>query len=329
MEGKLRHEFETGELVISNKSSYKDFLDKWIELEIKPNLRPLTTYNHKSAIKNICRNLGQVQIQKLTPIQIKEHINKELKRGLKPSTILIQVRIIKQSLRKAVEWQIISKNPADFVTAPKVEEYKNGVFDDEHVFKVFEVTKYTDLYIPCLLGFLCGLRNGEICGLRWEDVNLAEKTANITNAYEWNPETGEMELSPLKTKNSKTAISLPDIVVTALKEERIKQLAEGRSKSKYVWTDENGNPHRPRHLQRRFATMLKNNGLPTSLRPHDMRHTFATMLFESGLSDKDVSEATRHAKCSFTADYYVHMRKTRKRLPAEAMNNKFGKLEND
>ncbi|MBP2650148.1 MAG: phage integrase family protein [Firmicutes bacterium] len=335
----LEHELLTdlarGQIVVDTRLTVKDFLAKWLEVEIKPALRPRTIYLYTAQINNICKKIGQIELRSLTPLQIKEHMNSELTRGLSSSSLGTQIAILKRAMKKAKEWHLVIDNPCEYLRLPKRSEPKNAVYSPQQVEILLKAAKSTVLYLPCLLGFLCGLRRGEICGLRWQDVALEREIANICHNFDRNPLTKKAELGLVKTPASKSEISLPKIVVNALKSEQDaqnqnkRQLGQHYNDLGFIWAKPDGSPHLPDFLYTEFIKLIKTTKLPV-IRPHDMRHTFATLLWESGLDDKSVSAATRHANASFTSDYYVHLRQSVKHRPAEAIDSLFKEqLEKD
>ncbi|MBP2650152.1 MAG: phage integrase family protein [Firmicutes bacterium] len=329
-ERQLLVDIERGVLKITEKTTLNTFIDKWIELEIEPTLAPRTTYNYRKKMNCLVNNIGDISLDKITPIKIKGHINTELRRGLKPSSIHAQMTVIKLALRKAVQWGLLTSNPCDYMDLPKVDEPNNAIYTPEQVDTAIMCMNGTYLYLPCILGFFCGLRRGEICGLRWQDVDLENKKAAIVHSYNRNPLTGKLELQKVKTPASKAKISLPDIAVAALTSEKEQQNKDRQLAGKayqdedHVWAWPTGEPRQPDQLYLDFTNMLITNNLPV-IRPHDMRHTFATLLYEAGLDDKSVSAAVRHARASFTTDYYVHMREKTKSQAAEAINRRYPK----
>ncbi|MBP2642164.1 MAG: integrase family protein [Firmicutes bacterium] len=329
-EMQLLVDIERGDLKITKNTTLKKFIDKWIEVEIEPTLAPRTTYNYRKKMNCLVNNLGDLPLDQITSFKIKEHINAELKRGLKPSSVHSQMSVIKLAMRKAVQWQLLNQSPCDYMDLPKINEPNNAIYTPEQVNKVMGVIEGTCLYLPCVLGFFCGLRRGEICGLRWQDVDLENKKARIVHSYNRNPLTGEMQLQKVKTTASKAKIPLPDIAIAALMAEKEQQEKDRKTagssyqESNHVWSRPTGEPRQSDQLYLDFTNMLISNGLPV-IRPHDMRHTFATLLYESGLDDKAVSAAVRHAKASFTTDYYVHVREKVKRQSADAINSLFPK----
>lgn len=379
LEREIRTKLDKGELTITNKTTLKQFLFKWLELEIKPHRRPATVENYTDRINALCSNLGEAQLDKLKPTTILEHINKELKRGLKPTSVQAQFAVLNQALKKAVQWQLLSRNPCDAVTPPQRNEPNNGVWTREQVTRFLDFNKESSMYLVWLLGFLCGLRRGEILGLQWQDVDLKNKCAQVRYSLDRMDEAEAIRLfeakeirwfgcksktktdkngnpiaptvlalGPTKTKQSRGYVSLPDIVVDVMETIRKKQMAGLGSKKKnsatakltqlpdvnFVIRHSDGLPYEPDYithaLPRAIEAYNAQQDLPADkklpeIRVHDMRHTYVTILYELGLDTKAVSEAARHAKTSFTSDYYVHLRKEVKQRPAEVINLNFKK----
>jgi integrase len=129
--------------------------------------------------KNIVPLLGGVSLRTLRPTQISEAYTKALGEGrrdgtggLAPSTVVYMHRLIKQALAHAVRWEMIARNPADAVDAPKVERGLMTTYDMEQTVELLEAVRGTRLLVPVLLGVMCGLRRGEIAALRWGHLDL-------------------------------------------------------------------------------------------------------------------------------------------------------------
>ena len=82
-------------------------------------------------------------------------------------------RVLKQALGQAVHWELLIHNPAEGVDPPKVNSKPMQTYDIPQTVELIEVVRGTPLLIPTLLAVLCGLRRGEICALRWRNVDLA------------------------------------------------------------------------------------------------------------------------------------------------------------
>jgi integrase len=347
-ERELITDYSRGEVVFSEKTTVESFLNKWLDVEIKPDKREGTSSSYSFKIKNIIKIIGSVELEKLSPLKIKEYLNTERERGLRPTSVQCQYSVLKQALDKAVDWQLISKNPCASVDSPKRNAPHNAVYTPEEVQRFLDLAKPTSLYIVALLGFLCGLRRGEICGLRWEDINLAERSAFIRNSLSLNRETKQLELGPLKTDSSEGYIPIPHVVILALenelKQQKLNKLQLGPcfKKIEYVCCHEDGSPLYPNSLYHDFIKFIKNQNIKIDndekikeedkekmklpvIRIHDMRHTHATLLLRQKIDVKIVSKKLRHKKSSFTANYYQHVANDMQNETATAMDDMFGK----
>jgi len=334
IERNRRTDKDNGRFVISTKSTVKEFLEKWLSLEIRPHKRPSTVANYENQVKALNRNLSEANLGKLKAMTIQEHLNLELKRGLKPTSIQYQFSVLKQALDKAVIWEIITRNPCDAVNRPQRNDPKNGIFTFEEVISFLNYIEKTKIYLIAVLGFFCGLRREEILGLRWLDVDIKGKNIFVRNGLYRDKTTGKLTLGGVKTKKSKDYVPLPDIVIEALKNERKRQMQLKDKvifKNRYVVCHDDGQPYDPSYITHAIPKLIKryNENLEKGksilpvIRVHDMRHSYVTMLYELGLDTKAVSEAARHARSSFTNDYYVHLRKSVKHRPAEVLNLNF------
>ncbi|MDT8902228.1 tyrosine-type recombinase/integrase [Anaeroselena agilis] len=297
LERSLRTDLDRGNITFSDKTTLEKFLNQWLEIVIKPNLRASTYANYKVQIKNISKNLGNTDLIKLKAPQIQAHYNSELQRPLKkdkdgnvvktvrPTSVRLQHSILTMALDKAVEWQLIPKNPCNFTDPPQKNKPKNAAYAPQHVQTAIDIAEDTNLYLPVLLGFLCGLRRGEICGLRWSDLNLREKYAKVQHSldrmniddairlhkdgivawygYPSKDNKSVLALGPVKTDESEGYVSLPTIVINELRMELLAQIIQmerlGPSyhDHDFVWIWDDGRPHDPDYLYHSFKKMIR------------------------------------------------------------------------
>ena len=170
-----------------------------------------------------------------------------------------------------------------------------------------------------LLSMQLGLRIGEVCGLRWGDVNFQARTITISRTLQrienpdksaGAPKTVLAALEP-KTMNSYRVVPLPTHLLPLLK-----RFCPGRS-SGYV-IGENGCCVEPRTLRNRFRRILTDCGLP-DVNFHALRHSFATACVEGGIDIKSLSELLGHANVQITLNTYVHPSMEQKRRQLEQM----------
>jgi len=156
------------------------------------------------------------------------------------------------------------------------------------------------------------MRQGELLGLKWDDVDLNEGVIRVRRTLTRSK--GRILLGEPKTKKSRRSVRLTSTAVQALKAHRKRQL-EDRMRYADLWEDhglvfttQTGTLINPMNLTKRsFAKLLKRAGLPGSTRFHDLRHTCATLLLSRNVHPKYVQELLGHATIAITLDTYSHV----------------------
>ncbi len=183
------------------------------------------------------------------------------------------------------------------------------------------VTNPTTQNIGILLALCCGLRIGEVCALRWENVDLVRRVINIsvTTGRIYNCESMETECytSSPKTKNSNREIPISPILLEALR--KVKKQQPGHE---FVVGD-GYKAKEPRTYRDTFNRMLKRLNIPPIVF-HGLRHTFATRCIESQCDYKTVSVILGHANIATTLNLYVHPNLDQKKRCIDKMTRFIG-----
>ena len=172
---------------------------------------------------------------------------------------------------------------------------------------------------------MTGMRQGELLGLHWRNVDLEQSTIQIRSQLQRGGVLGEP-----KTPKSRRQVSLPAIAVEALRRRHTGQLRE-RSEAGIAWNESDlvftnliGNAVNPANLRSRsFIPLLRNVGLP-QIRFHDLRHTSATLLLTLGTNPKVVQEIIGHSQIAVTLDVYSHVLPTMQRDAMADLNRLLG-----
>ena len=158
-----------------------------------------------------------------------------------------------------------------------------------------------------VLAIMTGMRQGELLGLHWHEVNLETETIHVRSQLK----RGGVLGSP-KTDSSRRQIDLPAIAIEALRRQRIRHLHERSeagaswSESNLVFTNSVGNAINPSNLRSRsYVPLLKSTRLPV-IRFHELRHSTATLLLSLGCNPKVVQELLGHSQIGVTMDVYSH-----------------------
>ena len=165
--------------------------------------------------------LGAIKLSQLRPADLQRYYAAQLDSGLAPSSVRKDHNAIHSALKHAVMMRMLATNPADFVTPPRVTRTEMTALDETEAVKMLHGAEGTSLHMPLYLALGTGMRRGEMLGLRWSDVDLdgAALTVNQTlqEAY------GEIIFKEPKTTRSRRRITLPGVVVDALRVNRAEQ----------------------------------------------------------------------------------------------------------
>ncbi|MGF2712597.1 tyrosine-type recombinase/integrase [Bacillus cereus] len=307
----LEQSLTLGTYIQPNKILYKEYLlERFLEDKMtKVKKQTLNTYRW-IVEKHIIPAIGDVELTKLNPIIIQGLYNKLTKEKVLSDENIQKVHtLINDSLKKAERWGLIARNPAALVDRPKSVKKEITVWNVEEVRQFLKDAKKSGrYYIAFLLALTTGMRQGEILGLRWKDVDFENGCVRITQTLSSD---GKDLLPYTKTKSGSRTIDLPEETVTALKKHWLFIRGEREKNRSYKNLDlvvctEFGTPTHKSNIRRGFKSIIKKADIP-KIRFHDMRHTHATLLLLQGVNPKIVSERLGHADVRITLDTYSHL----------------------
>ncbi|GHV02842.1 site-specific integrase [Clostridia bacterium] len=294
----------------NEQTRLSDFLDWWIETVIKGNVRRNTYTAYRGYIDNhIKRLLGNNRLKELTPAAIQQFVHTLCteERGLAAKTVRVVASMLSGALECAAGYGYIPKNPCVKMRLPKAAEKEVEVFTQDEQSRIeYAVERSEDARtLGIVICLYTGLRLGELCGLRWENIDFENKFITVRKSLNRAENKGGgrnktvmLEQEP-KTANAKRIIPLPDFLREMLKK------AKSESNGPPVISMKNGRYVNPRTLQILYAKLLKTAGVP-HCKFHTTRHTFATRAIEIGMDIKSVSEILGHANATITINRYVH-----------------------
>ncbi|WP_017756775.1 site-specific integrase [Calidifontibacillus oryziterrae] len=293
----------------STKETVAAYMESWLKQK-KAQVRPGTYKSYNWIVnKYIIPQLGHHPLDKLNPMQLQNFIL-ELQQDTKLSNRSINhIRtVLHNALESACKFELVTKNVAKPITAPKVNKVHVKVWDEQQLKTFLTEAKRTRYYIAFLLAATTGMRLGEVIGVKWEDVDFNRQTLSVKRSYT-RAHSGYQFNEP-KTATGNRVIALPKAVLEELEAHRVTQEAE-KSKEGYndhglVTQTTNGTPVSPRNLYRLWASIVKRAGLPR-IRFHDLRHTHASLLLKQGVHPKVVAERLGHSNIQLTLNTYSHL----------------------
>ena len=289
------------------------YLPKWLEMAAKRKVKDTTFVNYQNVINfRILPVLGHVTLKDLNGSACQKFFNLLIDQELSNGYIKTIYKIFNISLEKAIDWDLILKNPLRKVDIPKERKRKYTVWKREELLRFLQVAKDENLDYFALF-FVCiytGLRRGELLGLKWEDVNF--KNGNLHIQRNQTYLNGTFTYGSLKTESSNRLIKLDDETLNTLMQHKKRQselkLLYGPQYSieNLIFSRKNGQPIQPTTLTVTFHNIMKKSNVP-KIRFHDLRHTHATLLLEAGVSLKEVQERLGHSSIKMTGDIYAHV----------------------
>ena len=263
---------------------------------------------------------------------------------LSGNTVLHYHKLISSILQTAVEWQVIFSNPASRVKAPKNDKKESLYLNEDQAKILIEQLESEPIQKRTMitLGLYTGVRRGELCGLRWSDIDYHNKLIHIQRAIQYVPKHGIFDKPP-KNESSVRVIKVPEIALKLLREyrawyiksrleygdqwlksERELASAEGIEfvDPEYVFTKWNGSCFNPEEISKWFRGFIKRTGLPHAT-IHSLRHTNASLMIAAGTNIRTVSKRLGHAQTSTTTNIYSHAIRSADEAVADVLENIF------
>ncbi len=313
----LHRDQATGLNIAPEQQTVAQYLDRWLDTIITPHRRPKTAASYAQIVRLYLKPyLGQHQLVKLTPEHIQLMLNRLLEDGgvhgesLSTQTVHYVHSVLRRALNQALKWGSVTRNVAVLVDPPRVEKHSISVLTPEQGQRLLTAAAGHRLEALYTVALLLGLREGEVLGLRWSDIDFTAHTLRVGQTVQ--RVSGRLLLAPPKTESSKRLLPLPMKVERALarhaerQEEERAAWGEGWNAAGLVFPSEVGTPIEPRNLVRHFKTLLQRADLP-NIRFHDLRHGCATVLISQGVHPRIVMEIMGHSQISVTMNTYGHV----------------------
>jgi integrase len=342
---RLLRALDTGEHVDPYRMTVEQWLFRWLKA-VADEVAPRTHERYSEIVSHfLVPALGRLQLIKLAPAHIHSAYSVWASSGrrdgkpggLSPRTRRHIHRILSSALARALEQQLLVRNPCDAFKKrlPRVERREMAALTAEQSRQLLSAISHTRVYWPVLIALATGMRRGEVLALRWRNVDFDNRIVRVVESLE-QTRTGLRTKAP---KNEKTrAITLPVFAVEELRRLR-RQQAEGllslgtrQDNDTLVCARADGQPMQPRSLTHEFTYLMgRIRDLPR-IRFHDLRHSHATQLLLAGVHPKIAQERLGHSTISVTLDLYSHVTATMQedaaaKIDAVYRNAKIGSKE--
>ena len=330
---RLLRTLDTGEHVDPTRMTVRGWLTAWLAT-VREEVSPKTHERYSEIVDNfLVPELGALPIAKLTAGHIQTAYTKWATEGrrdgkmgaLSPRTRRHIHRIFNCALARAVEQQVLARNPCDAFRKrlPKVERREMVTLSPEQSAYLLEGIEHTRFYWPVLLALSTGMRRGETLAVRWKNVDVERGTLRVMESL-------EQTKSGIRFKAPKTdrvrVVTLPAFATEALirhkreQAEELLMLGVRQTGETLVCARTDGLPLQPQTLTHHFARLVSRiEGLPR-VRFHDLRHSHATQLLLDGVHPKIAQERLGHASIAMTLDLYSHVTADMQRQAADQLD---------
>ncbi len=321
-----QRDLDAGRDLTAKPQTIARFFDDWLETTAKPTIRPKTHHSYAQLIRlHIKPAIGTIPLANLTPQHVQRMMGDMTARGLSPRTVQYTRAILRRALGHALKWGLVTRNVATLVDPPRsVKKPVQPLSAAEARRFLDHVRNQNDRLWPFFTtAIMTGLRQAELLGLRWSDVDLDAATLRVRHTLQRIE--GKWEFVEPKSKRSARTLSLPDTVVTALRAQRVRQLEERLLAGErwkdwgLVFTSSVGTPLEPSNLNGRLHALLDvfeldHQGM------HSLRHCFASLSLAQGVHPRVVMEMLGHSQISLTMDTYSHVMPTMLKEAAKALD---------
>lgn len=321
----LLHSANRGEFVEPSKMTLSEWLDTWLSTVIEPRKRTRTIETYKSVVKNHLKPaLGPIRLQALQPTDLQAYYNAA---KVSETTKEQHHTILHGALEAARKLGYVARNVATLVPhKPRRPDSPEDVL--ENCWNAAEARKFLvaageespQAHAFYTVALQSGMRKGELCGLKWSDVDLAANT--VTVARTLLKPGSEPVFGPPKNGQART-VKLSADTMRLLRKHKLRQ-DELRMKNRLhyhehglvfakEWGDLQrhgdtlGDPLQMNNIgQRQFARLIEAAGVK-KITFHGMRHTAATLAFQAGALPHEVQKMLGHKRVEITLAIYAHV----------------------
>jgi len=299
-EGRLRTTPGSARLTVT------EFLRRWLAGR-EGALAPRTVERQKGIVeRHVIPVIGHLRLREVGPSDVQEVILRARERGLGQGSVRNVHAVLHRALKDAVDMGLISDNPCDRVRPGRYQPRQPELPPVERLAELLRVAEATPLGPLVMLAAATGLRQGEVLGLKWGDVDLERGALGVQRSVSLVG--GKLHEREAKARSARL-VPLSEMAQAALRRqrERWRELC-GREPGAddYVFAREDGTAQRPRWVNYWYRRIVKQTGLP-GLRFHDLRHMVASLLLAQGASVRAVAEVLGHRVPSTTLNVYSHV----------------------
>lgn len=293
----------------TRRDTVAGYLEAWLEA-MRDTVRPSTWRRYRQiASHQLIPSIGRITLSRLTPTDVEAMLRKLGRDGLSARSVHHARAVLRSALARAVRHGLVARNVAALAKGPRVEHREIRALTPDQV-RAFLVAicghRHEALFTVAVA---TGMRQGELLGLRWSDLDPTAGTLTVRHALQWIDR--EARLVEPKTARSRRTVPLPSVATQAL--------AALPRDSVYLFANDAGGPLHPGTAYHALQDVLSDAGLPR-VSFHALRHSYASLLIAQGVHPRVIMEALGHSQISLTMNTYGHVIPALQREAAEQMD---------
>jgi integrase len=323
---------DQGKLKPRTAGTVAEYLDKWLRGR-RSTVAARTATRWSVIIRcQVNPHIGAMLLRDVRPATLREFYAALQASGLSGTTCEKVHATLRQAFAQAVTDDELAVNPALMVKAPHIDTGEAKAMNEDEAKRLLTALADSPLYVPVLVTLDCGLRRGEVLALKWDGVNIKERTIVVRGAIE---ESGKVVTIRQPKTGHARVVRLTERAALALDAHRRRQ-AELRLAMANRWHDEGlvfaatddhvgklaGRIWRPTSFSRLFRAETRAAGFTIGL--HTLRHTMATTMLRAGVDSRVVADRMGHSKTGMTQDTYQHVLPDQQREAVAAYERRMG-----
>lgn len=281
--------------------SFGSWLTRWLE-NGQADIKRSSRRTYANLARRILPRLGGVALKDITPDIVRGFLEDMERDGLSASTVGAAYRLLSAAMRAAQDEGLISANPCRRIRPQRAEHREQRVLSRSEQDMVCAAAM-GEKDLPALLSLYTGMRLGEICALKWRDVDWEKRAISVRRTVQRlaGGDSGArtaLAIDAPKSQSSRRTLPIPEFLM-----EKLRQMY-GDGAAGFIFGS-GDRPAEPRTVQRRFKRMAEKLGIEDA-HFHTLRHSFATRLLELGVDVKTVSVLLGHGSAQTTLNFYAH-----------------------
>ena len=303
-------------------------VEEWMQTFMKEagtTVRPTTLSRYEQELRlHVLPDIGHLRLDKVQPQHLSALYRRLLER-LSPSSVRRVHAMLRRSFNVAVRWGYLASNPAQLVDPPPLPHHEIQPLSVEEARRFLKAAERTPMLARWALAVTLGLRQGEVLGLSWDDIDLDQGVLRVRRALQ-RQSGGKLVLVQPKTPRSRRTVRMPASLVALLRDHHVRQqqlrarAGDEWKETGLVFTTRKGGAIQPRNDYRAFRALLDQAEL-RRIRLHDLRHTAASLMLAKEVPARVVMEVLGHSQISLTMNTYSHVADKSMQTAAERMED--------